>query len=206
MALRDKKIKEQAEILEALDNVKMFKFEDIIDGNIMNLYKYNIKKLSEANYFFNPEGIHGNPHAKRVLMLALIFSKLYELDTRDRDILVNTSLYHDIGRSNDSIDFDHGIYSFEKLQELDLLEGNDEDIEILRYVITEHPRTDEVGFNNINNYKIKNKDRAIKLLKIFKDCDGLDRLRIYDLDIRYLRTKYAIQLIEIAKYLLANVE
>lgn len=205
MTFYDRKMEEQCQALRSLDNVQMYKFEEVIDDNIMNLYKYHTKELLE-DYFFNPDGIHGIRHAKRVLMLSLIFAKLYELDTRDRDILINASLYHDIGRVDDSIDFDHGRFSCDKLQKLDLLEANDEDMEILRYVMTEHPRTDKIGFNNISKYNMKDKDRAIRLLKIFKDCDGLDRLRINDLDISYLRTKYGTQLIDIAIHLLDNVE
>ncbi|MHB8132284.1 MAG: hypothetical protein ACYDEX_25300 [Mobilitalea sp.] len=47
--------------------------------------------------------------------------------------------------------------------------------------------------------------RSIELLKIFKDCDNLDRVRLGDLDVRYLRNQYSAKLVSVADRLLREI-
>lgn len=191
--------------LEDVKIIEMFNFEDIIDDEMIDIYHYYIEKL-RPKYFYNPDNIHGILHAKRVLLLCLLFGKLYNLNTIEKEILEKASIYHDIGRISEGVDDNHGKLSFEKIKKLKLIDKNYKDIETLRYIITEHCISDEIAFENIKKYNIKNKKRAIKLLKIFKDADGLDRVRLGDLDVRYLRTDYSIKLSGIAKQLLAGIK
>lgn len=53
---------------------------------------------------------------------------------------------------------------------------------------------------------IQDKKRAINLLKRFKDCDGLDRVRLGDFDSKYLRTETGKRLEIVAVQLLMNIE
>ncbi len=116
---------------------------------------------------------------------------------REIDILAHCSLWHDIGRTNDDIDDNHGFESFKKVQLLGLgFDYQDKDsMEITKYIVNYHPLTDEVGMKNVGNYKIHNKQNAIKLYSIFKDADALDRCRISDLDPKYLRINASKSLI-----------
>lgn len=193
------------EDLKDVENIELLDVTDVADAEIINSYHYYVGKIKPA-YFHNPSGIHGVLHTKRVLFLTLILSKLHELNETESQILSEAAIYHDIGRTNDDIDYEHGRLSYEKIEDLDLVDEDYAYIEILRYVVTEHAVPDEIAFNNIKNYDIRDKENAIKLLKIFKDADGLDRVRLGDLDISYLRTEYGVKLAGVAKQVLAGIK
>ncbi len=171
-------------------------FKNVTDNNLM------------TEYFFEPQGIHGLGHMKRVLFLNLILAYLENLNLKDMNILVNCSLLHDIGRINNHGDAVHGKFSYEKAVKNNLLEDipKDEDSQITKFVITTHCIDDGLILSKINDCKgIEDKERALKLLKIFKDADGLDRVRFGGLDERYLRTKHAPELVLIAERLLNDI-
>jgi hypothetical protein len=46
---------------------------------------------------------------------------------------------------------------------------------------------------------------AGRRLKLFKDSDGLDRVRINDLDVEYLRYPVSRELVSFAEYLLREI-
>jgi len=50
------------------------------------------------------------------------------------------------------------------------------------------------------------RDEVDFLLRYFKDTDGLDRVRIHDLNVTYLRTEIARKLPLVAQQLLENSE
>lgn len=171
-------------------------------NNLLDLFKINQSKL-EPSLFFDPWGIHGLFHAKRVLFLVIVLSDLNNLSSKDDiNILVNAALYHDIGRTDNGVCYEHGAKSIKKIEDLKLIQLSLEDEKILKYIIKNHCINDSVCIRNVEDYKIENRDRAIKLLKIFKDCDNLDRVRLGDLDTNYLRNKYSLKLVKVAQQLL----
>lgn len=122
-------------------------------------------------------------------------------------ILMKSAVYHDIGRTHDHTCYVHGKDSVKKLYEINGFSNIDNEYnEILKYIIENHCINDETAFNNINKYKIQDKDRALFLLRIFKDADNLDRVRIKDLDIKYLREAESKKLPIIAMHILNGVE
>lgn len=143
----------------------------------------------KEEYFLNPDSIHGVLHAKRVLLLSYIICLYERLGNEDLKIVLTAAKYHDIGRTHDEYDEVHGIWSFEKMKELDLVDEswNEEDIRILQYIIDNHCVPDKKGLENLKNYGIQNKERAVYLYKILKDADGLDRVRLGDTDLKYFR-------------------
>lgn len=147
-------------------------------------------------------GIHSTDHFKRVLFHSLILARMESLNNIEKDILIEASRYHDIGRGNDAICFKHGIESYKILEESNILDKYpEEERETIRYVIENHCIHDK-DFIPIEKYKIENRDRAKRLLAIFKDADALDRVRIRDLDTNYLRTDFAETLTLVAYQLL----
>lgn len=160
-----------------------------------------INKIKEYLYF-DPQGIHGIMHTKRVLMILNMIFSLETLDILEKRILAYVGLYHDIGRINNFYDITHGKKSYDKLISeglIDTIDLNKEDIEIMKYIIANHSIPDEEGKKNIIDYNIKDTKKALKLYEIFKDADGLDRVRIGDLNAEYLRR-------EISKTLIPAVE
>jgi len=150
------------------------------------LNKY--KSMLCREWFFSPDGIHGIIHINRVLIYILLLSQELRLQERDTDLLCYCAIYHDIGRSNDYVDENHGIESHKKLIKLALLmPENEEDKKILKFIIENHCQNDKTSIKIIDDYKICDTKRAVKLFKIFKDCDALDRVRVNMLDAGFLR-------------------
>lgn len=157
-------------------------------------------------YFHNPHGIHGILHAKRVLLLSLALSHLHDLNRADTHILATASLYHDIGRTHDGTCYEHGRHSMQKAVKLGLIDGRvNEENEILRYVVVNHSINDQ-DTESVENYAVADRERAVRLMKLFKDSDGLDRVRIHDLDVSYLRYPVARELVSFAEYLLREIK
>ena len=173
------------------------------------LLDYYQLKSSEINqhWFHNPDGIHGILHIKRVLLHSIILSQMEGLDEKDRALLSYSALWHDIGRTYDGIDDAHGLKSLEKMKKLKIRQGFlNEELGILKYVIKNHCIYDHSALYNIQDEPIQDKARAIRLLKLFKDADGLDRVRINDLDIDYLRSDSAKKLVIVAKEVLREIK
>jgi len=156
-------------------------------------------------YFLKPKSIHGVLHAKRVLLLSLALSHLNKLNQADTDIMVKASLYHDIGRTGDGVCYVHGRDSFQKGICAGLFSGDiNEENEILRYILVNHCLHDH-KMESLDAYIIADRDRAVRLLRLFKDSDGLDRVRLYDLDVDRLRYPVARELVQFAEYLLDEI-
>lgn len=146
---------------------------------------------------------HGDIHSCRVLILTLTLSSLENLSVKDKDILSYSAIYHDIGRTSENEDVLHGRYSLDFLPKLPL---EDEDLEILRFVIQYHCINDEESKTTLyNKSNIKDKDRAFRLYSIFKDADALDRVRLGigqdSLDVKYLRNKSSFYCVPLANHL-----
>lgn len=189
--------------------IKMLDINDIYFHHPYLVEDYVLEsKDIKRKYFSNPDGIHGVLHSKRVLLLAYIISLYQKLNYRDLQIILTAAKYHDIGRMNDKYDKKHGIKSFKKMQKLGLIyeEWDEEDINILQYIIENHCISDEEGIKKINEYQIQDRDRALLLYKILKDADGLDRVRLEDLDINYLRLPISKSLVMCAYEIYANLK
>ena len=176
------------------------------------LQNYNIKEefLSQKvdidpELFHKHDGIHGVTHAERVLFLVLAISYMEDIGEDDRRILISAAKYHDIGRDHDSTCLNHGAYSYKKMKRLGLLiEISPEDEELIRYIVVNHCIEDRDAYKNVGNYDIKDSEHAMYLLDMLKDADNLDRVRIKDLDVSYLRTESAKKLVPIAYELFNN--
>lgn len=189
------------------------KLIDIMDGLRLGGYLDIFENAPDDDfmrkYFFEPQGIHGLGHMKRVLFLNLIIAYLEKLSAQDCNILVNCSLYHDIGRIDNRADSFHGTLSYEKAVKNNLLKDilKDEDSQITKFVITTHCVDDSLISTMLNDYEaIEDQERGLRLLKIFKDADALDRIRFGGLDVRYLRTKHAPALVLLAEKLVNDIK
>jgi exopolyphosphatase/pppGpp-phosphohydrolase len=151
-------------------------------------------------------GIHGIEHAYRVLRLVQELSKLERLDQEQKIILEFCAIFHDIGRINDDVDDFHGKRSISKLNKCQYFGLNHFNIPIVKYIIENHCISDKVGLKKIHHYNCENNSEAKYLLSIFKDADGLDRVRLDDFDPNFLRIQnskslitYAVSLFEAHK-------
>lgn len=137
-----------------------------------------------------------------MLMLALLIGHKKGLSELEQDALGMAAIFHDSRRMDDGIDRGHGKRAAEYYKAY--CRENDLPYDERTYYITYyHDQDDALGISEIE--KSPNVDeRGLLLYRIFKDADALDRFRLGPdgLDVKYLRTKEAHELVDFAKDLL----
>ena len=143
------------------------------------------KKLYKLDYNLK-DTVHGYEHTLRVLLLSLLLSEELGLSNKNRNRLATAAIYHDCRRKHDGESKQHGYDSAEYYKS----SVNHPDA-ITAFLIQYHSVDDKYGYREIEENPILSEkaDTAKLLFKIFKDCDGLDRVRfgLQALDLSYLR-------------------
>ena len=134
-----------------------------------------------------PGGIHGISHATRVLVWAEHIADWLEATgvALDRTVVRCAAITHDVGRVDDGKDPEHGARSARwVMRHADQLPVplTPQQLEAVRYCCEWHVPSDAAC------------PQMTEELRCLKDADGLDRVRIYDLNPKYLRTAGARQL------------
>jgi putative nucleotidyltransferase with HDIG domain len=168
--------------------------------------EFDQSSLSLVSLFNDPFGIHGISHAKRVYVLIALLAELEKLEEDEKELLKLAALYHDIGRKGDGGCIKHGKYSVDMIVEYNLVQINNEQLNILKFIIENHCIDDADAIATIESYNFINEKRVKYLFDIFKDADALDRVRTDDLDTSYLRTASARRSVVIAYDLLELYE
>lgn len=154
----------------------------------------------DADLYYKPHGDHGVMHTYRVMRLADELSKHYNLSFAEHRILMCACCYHDIGRTHDYEDYEHGRDSVVECFGKSLFRVFNlppEQVEIATTLMTYHAIPDS-QFNTT--------DERIRLLyNIIKDADAIDRLRFNDLDESFLRLPESHSLIGLELKLLKEL-
>lgn len=143
--------------------------------------------------------IHGQGHIERVILLSLLLSFYYKLNKNDTDILRYAASLHDTKRVDDSYDTEHGYRA--ALYSIAYAKIDEKDKNILQAVLATHSRSDKDMDKTIEEFFVKDMDRARYLSKLFKDADALDRVRLGDLDQKYLRNDFSHDLVDFSNKL-----
>lgn len=122
---------------------------------------------------------HSLIHSAKVALFCAILAEKEGLTEKDTLILMLSAVVHDIGMINNINDTNHGKLSLEKLMKYDIKEAVGKIVEL-------HCKAD---------FKAK----LYPLMKYFKDCDALDRIRTNDLNVDYLRIEKTKTLLEFSK-------
>lgn len=149
---------------------------------------------------------HTKEHCSRVLLLALVIAHQIGLSDEEMDALSMAAIFHDSRRIDDWLDKGHGKRAAQYYK--DYCKENGMHFNVNSYYIMHyHDQDDMVGLCEIEKVSFVH-ERCILLYKIFKDADGLDRLRLSPdaLDINMLRTEEARKLVDFAKYILKKSE
>lgn len=136
--------------------------------------------------------VHGVDHMARVFILQeLICDKLEAQNISvNRGALRWASSTHDVGRVDDGIDPDHGRNSAKWIKDNLIDQMSPEMLDTVTYIVHWHVPPDREA------------PVMTTELQVLKDADALDRVRLGDLDIRFLRTEAARSLVTVAKDLL----
>jgi len=169
----------------------------------------------DPEWFVRPDGsepawIHGVAHTQRVLVhvreLAYEAAQAGELGLTDTilEAACFAAVWHDIGRTHDGADYYHGGKSAGKVVGLGLHAGIDpEVVELALFAVTHHSG-DEVHALR-GSARMPDSDAAVAVLKLLKDADGLDRVRLGDLDVSFLRYRASRTRVARAKELLEQI-
>lgn len=143
--------------------------------------------------------LHGEKHIERVLLNGAIITLTHGCTAKEAALLFDACSYHDIGRIDDSEDTAHGARSAKKLPAL--VQWEDDDLKVLQSMIAAHSRLDSEMDMVIHQWKTRQPELARRLAVMLKDSDGLDRVRLQDLDPSYLRLQSSKQQVEFAEWL-----
>ena len=176
--------------------------KDPIYQPIKNTYEQWNGFMEEKVEFWLSGGTgHTKTHCARVLLFALIIGQQKGLNDDEMDALGMAAVFHDSRRLDDGIDKGHGSRAAEYYKNY----CKEHDLpydERTYYMIFYHDQDDLLGLSEIKKSPSLD-ERAILLYQIFKDADALDRFRFGpdDIDVKYIRTKEALQLLDFAREL-----
>lgn len=152
--------------------------------------------LPPPELFLHASRLHGPAHVGRVMIHAL---RLVEETGRVEEMpaLWAAVYLHDIARTHDGSEPRHGANAWTRLADLPgvrtlfahagVREG---DLPAIQAAVTRH-----------SSGEARQGEPHRQLLELLKDADGLDRVRLGDLDPRYLRTPAARTMVEFAERL-----
>lgn len=133
-----------------------------------------------------PSAIHGPAHIHRVLLLSALVCQGEGVGEGMVRQVFRAASYHDVGRTFDGYDVDHGARS--ALREL-------------QAAVTAHARPDREMEAVVASFHPQNLPQALELTRLLKDADNLDRVRLGDLDPWFLRHSSAKDLTGFAERL-----
>lgn len=157
-----------------------------------------------ALYKGKPDDIfgHSEDHIERVVVLGTALAAKAELPQDIFKLLLICLKYHDIGKTHDSLELQHGQWSSEKLKKLfaqnpEMFDGinTQEDLGIVCEAIRLHSIDDKYLV------EVKKNKKLHTVASYLKDADNLDRVRFNGLDPRYLRSPHAKNMVSFAQSL-----
>lgn len=152
----------------------------------ITMAKFDPRSFSlENSWFTRPRSIHGLSHTRRVLIHACAIAPAADLTPAEFEAVVLAAAWHDIGRTHDGIDSRHGAQSVERIYDLGLDAGVPSHVfDHVVFAVELHSTHDEVA---IRRAASTGDESMLRVLWTLKDADGLDRVRIDDLDPSFLR-------------------
>lgn len=149
-------------------------------------YPLFLETLDSLNYdaLFDSR-VHGKGHIERTLLHGAFCAMSEGLSREDTRLLFAACCYHDVGRIDDSVDDCHGYRSSKRLHSLTGLDG--EELKLVQAAVDAHSRNDKVLVKTVESHHLKDFRRGLVIAELLKDSDGLDRVRIWDLDPKFLR-------------------
>ena len=160
-------------------------------------YPLLIQTLTELNHsVLFVSKMHGLGHIERTILQGGFCAMEEELDRADTELLLLACSYHDVGRQNDWVDDLHGWRSAQRIGEITGRTGDD--LHILQGMVDAHSRHEPVLRETVAGYHPADLERAVNLAQLLKDADGLDRVRLGDLDPHYLRRESSKRRAELA--------
>ena len=148
--------------------------------------------------------VHGPGHIERTMLHGACCAMEEGLDGADTALLLECCAYHDVGRVNDSVDHLHGHRSAGELGRLTGRQG--QELVMMMAAVDAHSRPEQDLIQTLKGYHPEQWERCLVLTQLLKDADGLDRVRIYDLDVSHLRRQASRDRESFAEYLFGKYQ
>jgi len=130
-----------------------------------------------AEWFTHDSCLHGVSHTQRVHIHAQRLVRELSWTEDDAHVVLSAALWHDIGRVNDGWDPRHGARSAARVVELRLHASLPAaDAQVALFAIRYHCRSDGRGASRAAGQD--DPERALRMLRLLKDADALDRVRL----------------------------
>jgi HD superfamily phosphodiesterase len=160
----------------------------------------------DPQWFEHPSTIHGLSHTRRVLIHAHAIAGSVGLEPAEFEALVHAVAWHDIGRTHDGHDPEHGAKSVARIARLGLARGIHRQILArVLFAIELHSTHDEAAVERAAALDDAERRSFLRVIWTLKDADGLDRVRIHDLDPSQLRFPVSRERVELAWKLLEEM-
>ena len=175
------------------------------DANI-KLFEYWSQFAQNLDAWNTTSEIHSIDHWLRVMLLGLMICESAPQHTRFAEQVCIAAAFHDTRRHYDGIDKEHGQRGADFYREYCENNRNIEYFPAVEFAIRWHDCSDEKAANALMSYSQEDTDEIWHLYQIFKDADGLDRVRLGDLDETRLRLDVSRELVATAWQLLGEIE
>jgi hypothetical protein len=162
---------------------------------LVPLHPSNMVPLPED--FWHPSTLHGQAHVTRVMVHAI---RLVEATNQHHlgPRLWASVFLHDLARTHDGVCHRHGADATQRLRDEPSLQARlaeagltSDDYPAIEAAVTAHSAPKEVSREHPH----------WPLIALLKDADGLDRVRLGDLEARYLRYAQSAEMIPFAQAL-----
>lgn len=165
---------------------------------LVNPLPVPIERLApDPELFAHASDLHGQAHVARVIILGFVLVERLGLREEAPRLWAATYL-HDLGRVHDGRCLEHGRWAVERLGRMPELRERfaeagvvDADYEAIEAAVVNHSLPQE----------LPEKHPHRRLTALLKDADGLDRVRLGDLDPGYLRFDVSRSLVGFAQAL-----
>ncbi len=130
-----------------------------------------------TEWFAHASGLHGVRHTQRVHIHAQRLVRKLNWPEADTRVVLKAALWHDIGRVNDGRDPRHGALSAARVVKCGLHASLPAaDARVALFAIRYHCRSDGRGVRRATDQD--DPERALRILRLLKDADALDRVRL----------------------------
>ena len=144
--------------------------------------------------FWHASDLHGQAHVSRVMVHAI---RLIEATGQHASAprLWAAVFLHDLARRHDGVDHRHGADAARRLREEPALQAR---LAEAGLVASDYPAIEAAVTAHSAPKEASRDHEHWPLIALLKDADGLDRVRLGDLDVRYLRHTEARTMVRFA--------
>lgn len=180
-------------LLDLLDRRDWGELQPLVDRfQRWEFYPMFLRAIERLNLdVLYESAIHGLGHIERTICHGAMCAMDESLGEADTSLLLDACSYHDIGRSRDGLDFEHGSVAARFIGLVTGREG--EDLLILKGAVDAHSRKEHQLPEILSQYHAADRAQAMNIAQLLKDADGLDRVRIWDLDVKFLRRQSSVK-------------